>query len=386
MTRNHRLFAALLRWARSEIVLLAAGTAAVLSMAFVPPSPQYINYVDFRVLALLFCLMAVVSGLQSIGTFAVLGRRLIARARSVRWLCAALVMLCFFSSMLITNDVALITFVPFAVLVLTMTGQTRHTILVIVLQTVAANLGSMLTPVGNPQNLYLYSRYSLSAAVFFKATLPPVAISFLLLTAFCFLFKPSPIQVSFANDDTIASKRQLALYLGLFTLCLACVFHFLSWPVLLLLVIAGILLSNVTLFRRIDYSLLATFVCFFIFVGNLGQIEAVRNALAQAIAHRERWVAIVLSQVISNVPAAVLLSGFTDKVSELLVGVNLGGLGTPVASLASLISLKLYTRQNARQDVFINNPVHTGRYLLVFSAVNLLALAILSGLCLLLPS
>lgn len=346
---------------KSEAVLAAAAAAAVLSMIAVPPSGQYLGYLNYRVLTLLFCLMAVVGGMQKIGVFAYLGQKMIKGAHNTRFLCMSLVLLCFFSSMLITNDVTLLTFVPFTMLVLTLTGQTKNEIYVIVLQTVAANLGSMLTPVGNPQNLYLYTAYHFTPSSFFGLTLPVAGASLVLLALLSFGVRAEHIRVEFAGDVKIGSRRQMIVYLVLFALCLFCVFQILPYPALLILIIAAIFFTDKSLFRRVDYGLLATFVCFFIFVGNIERMDAVRTVLAGWIAGREMLAAVLLSQFISNVPAAVLLSGLTDKAGTLLLGVNIGGLGTLVASLASLISYKLYAKSEGAR---------TGRYLAVFSAVN----------------
>lgn len=353
---------------RSETVLIAAAAAAGITMIFVPPSRDYLGYINYRVLTLLFCLMAVVGGFQKIGMFAALGQKMVAGAHNTRLLCMALILLCFFSSMVITNDVALLTFVPFAILILTLTGQTKNMIYVIVLQTAAANLGSMLTPVGNPQNLYLYTAYHFTPLSFFRLTLPVTGASLLLLLILCFGVRAEHIHVRFTQDVKITNRRQLVIYIALFALCLLCVFQVLPYPILLILFIAALFFTDKSLFCRVDYGLLMTFVCFFIFVGNIERMEAVRKLIAGLIEGREKIAAVLLSQAISNVPAAVLLSGFTDKAGALLLGVNIGGLGTLVASLASLISYKLYLRSDGAR---------MGRYLAVFSAVNLGILLIL---------
>lgn len=346
---------------QTETVLLVAAAAAGITMFFVPPSAAYFGYINYRVLTLLFCLMAVVSGFQKIGLLALFGQKMVAGAHNTRLLCMALILLCFFSSMVITNDVALLTFVPFSILILKLTGQTKNTIYVIVLETVAANLGSMLTPVGNPQNLYLYTTYHFTPFQFFCLMLPVTGVSLLLLLVLCFGIRAEHIQVRFTQDVKIADRRQLIIYLILFGLCLFCVFQILPYPVLLILIVISLFFTDKLLFRRVDYGLLLTFVCFFIFVGNIGQMETIRSGISHFIEGREEFAAVLLSQVISNVPAAVLISGFTGQAEALLIGVNIGGLGTLVASLASLISFKLYARSEGAR---------MGRYLLVFSAVN----------------
>ncbi|MGI5958479.1 MAG: SLC13 family permease [Massiliimalia sp.] len=354
---------------RKEPVLCVSAVCAVISMFLVPPSAQYIEYIDFRVLALLFCLMAVIAGLQKCGVFAVLAQKLLEGKRQLRLLYLFLVLLPFFASMLITNDVALITFVPFAVMVLELVGKQEAMIPVIVLQTIGANLGSAATPVGNPQNLFLYEQYHLSAGQFFGAVIPVAVFSLIVLTGVClFWFSRQRLEISFPEQQHITSMKNVTVFFVLFLLCLLCVFRILPYGVLLLLVCAGLLLADRGIFRDVDYGLLATFVCFFIFAGNMGNLTPVRTVLESWMNETALYTSAAASQVISNVPAAVLLSGFTDHWKELLLGVNIGGLGTPIASLASLISFRLYMKtQGAR----------SGKYLLFFTQANLLGLLLL---------
>ena len=268
-----------LRHIKGEAVLVIAAAAALISMIFVPPSAAYASYLDLRVLVLLFCLMAVVAGFGSCGLFHVLAQRLLEGKRRMKLLSLALVLLPFLCSMLITNDVALLTFVPFTALVLSLIGRQRHLIWIVVLQTVAANLGSMATPVGNPQNLFLYARFQMTPAAFFAVTLPLTLLSLALLALAALRVREETLEVRFAAPAALRFPRLLAGFAVLFGLCLLSVFHVLHYGVLLAVVVGFLLLFRRELFRRVDYSLLATFVCFFIFAGNLGRIEPVRAAL-----------------------------------------------------------------------------------------------------------
>ena len=353
---------------RREPVLLIAALAALTSCFFVPPDAAYLGYIDFRTLALLYCLMTVVAGLRQAGLFAHLAHRLCEKLSDVRAIGLLLVLLSFFSAMLITNDVALLTFVPFAVVVLGLADRRRDLIRIVVLQTVAANLGSMLTPVGNPQNLYLYSYYDLGIADFFAATLPFWLLSFALASLACLSLGGERVTV-FLGEEPGVDRRALILHGALFALCLLVVLRVLSWPVMLGLLVAVLLVFDRKLLLRADFMLLLTFVAFFVFSGNLARVEAVDRLLRRLLAGREYLVSLLASQLISNVPAALLLSGFTDRARELLLGVNIGGLGTPIASLASLISLKLYSH---------SEHAHTGRFLAEFTVFNLLFLTLLS--------
>ena len=353
---------------KKEPVLAISALAAAVSCFFVPPDAGYLGYIDFRTLALLYALMTVVAGLRKAGVFAALAHTLCRHAKNVRSIGIILVSLCFFSSMLITNDVALLTFVPFAVVVLGLAGRGQELIRVVVLQTVAANLGSMLTPVGNPQNLYLYSRFELSIGDFLSATLPVWAFSLALVLICCFTLPNAGFSAAL-DDKPAVDRRSLGVYLTLFAVCLLTVLRVLSWPAMLAMVILIVLVFDRPTLREADFMLLLTFAAFFVFAGNLARIEAVDSLLRKLLSGREYWTALLTSQVISNVPAALLLSGFTDKAKALLLGANIGGLGTPIASLASLISLKLYSRSDGAR---------TGRFLLEFTVVNVILLLVLS--------
>lgn len=378
---------------QKETVCCIAFLLAVISIFFVSPSKNYISYIDFRVLALLFCLMAVVRGFSSIGVFTRLGTMLLTHVHSLRMLSALFIFLCFFFSMLITNDVALITFVPFTILVLSMAEQKKFLIPVIVLETIAANLGSMLTPLGNPQNLYLYTISGLSIGAFVRIMLPYSFVSAILLLIFI-LFLPkdtvstttaantanSTNTVTVSNTSNViceavkARKNPRILftsYLILFLLCLLTVLHILPYQIMFLLVLTGFLLLDYRVLKDVDYFLLLTFLCFFIFIGNMKQISLVHELISKLLVHHEVLMGIGASQIISNVPAAILLSGFTDDYSALLIGVNLGGLGTLIASLASLISFKFYTNTDGSNKK---------RYLGIFTLYNAIFLVILFGL------
>ena len=353
---------------KKETVLLVAALCAVVTMFLVPPDGEYIAYIDLRVLCLLLSLMAVVAGFQACGAFKWLTYRLLSGGVGGRALGLILVMLPFFSSMLVTNDVALLVFVPFTVLLLMQTGCTGAIIPILVLQTVAANLGSMATPVGNPQNLFIYAAYELGAGEFFGVTLPLAAISLVCVAAASLPILPKKLPDMNIEKAEITSNAKLGIYALLFVLCLLTVFRVVHFGICTAVVIIAVALLDRKILRELDYALLATFVCFFIVSGNLGRIDAVRNFLGGLLGKNAVLTAIGTSQIISNVPAAVLLSAFTDNWKALLQGVNIGGLGTPIASLASLITLKLYMREKGAR---------AGRFILVFLAANIIGLAIL---------
>ena len=355
---------------QKETVLCIAALCAVATMFLVPPDGEYLHYIDWRVLCLLLCLMAVVAGFKSLGAFDWLTYQLLRRIKSGRVLGVTLVLLPFFCSMLVTNDVALIVFVPFTLALLSGLGCEKAMVPVVVLQTVAANLGSMATPVGNPQNLYLYAAYSLSAGEFFSVVLPLTAVSLAALTAASVPVLPRTLPEQSLREERITSAGKMGLYAALFVLCLLTVFRVVPYPVTTAVVVAALFLADRKLLKEIDFMLLLTFVCFFVVSENLGRVEAVREFLQSLLSGSTLLTAVGASQVISNVPAAVLLSAFTEDWRALLAGVNIGGLGTPIASLASLITLKLYIRWPGAK---------VGRFMVVFTAANLLGLALLLG-------
>ena len=357
---------------KKETVLCIAALCAVATMFLVPPDAEYLHYIDFRVLCLLLCLMTVVAGFKSVGAFQWLTYQLLSRIHNGRILSITLVLLPFFCSMLVTNDVALLVFIPFTLALLNQLGCTRQTVMIIVLQTIAANLGSMATPVGNPQNLYLYAAYNMSAADFFSVTLPLTAVSFLALTAASYPPLPKKLPEQELTEVSISSIKNMIVYTALFVLSLLTVFRVIPYPVTTAVTVVVLLLTDRKLLKEIDFMLLITFVCFFIVSENLGRDENVRGFLQSLLSRSTLLTAVGTSQIISNVPAAVLLSGFTNQWADMLAGVNVGGLGTPIASLASLITLKLYI---AWPEAKI------GKFMIIFTAANLIGLVIMLSFC-----
>ena len=363
---------------KNETVLCVSFLLAVLSAFVIKPDMLYLTYPDYRTIALLFCLMIIVAGFQSLGIFRMLGHFLITRAGSIRGLSVVMILLCFFSSMVITNDVTLITFVPFTILVLRMSGRVERILKLVVLETIAANLGSMATPIGNPQNLYLYSISDLTAGEFMQAVLPYAGLSLILLVIVVFVGKDEPLlDVSVKDEPEKRAEKKAGRVLGqavplliLLILCLLVVFRILPYQPVLICVILVILVIKRKLYLSVDYFLLLTFLCFFVFIGNMKRIPQVSEFLVSAVQGRDLLAGILTSQIISNVPAAILLSGFSSDYSALLTGVNLGGLGTLIASLASLISFKFFVKEYPDKKV---------AFLKVFTIWNLLFLLVLAA-------
>lgn len=385
---------------KSEAVLSAAWFLAVISMIAVPPSAAYLEYIDYRSLGILWSLMVIMKMFQTNGVFEYIGQKLLKKTGKLWQLIAVLVFLCFFLSMFITNDVALITFVPFAVLMLKKSGRADLMIPVIVLQTIAANLGSMMTPVGNPQNLYLYGLAGMPLNEFLLLMLPYTAAAFVMLCVGIFLLgrkgempkagtsgaaaagsavvgKTAEIGGTLEAGDPAETEPQmtrpgvLVIYLGLFVAALLVVARIIPYTVLAAVVLIVTLAADRKIIGKADYALLLTFIGFFIFIGNVGNIPAVSEGLKKVVDGHELLAGVAASQVISNVPAALLLSGFTNCYSELILGVNFGGLGTLIASMASLISYKLYAAEEGAK---------TGKYLMSFTWMNVVFLLVLLAL------
>ncbi len=358
------------RFMKRETVLTVALVLAVISCFFVPPSADYLSYINFRVLILLFCLMTIVAGMVRVGAFEVLCQVLGRNIKSTRGMYLLLTVLCFFMSMFLTNDVTLITVVPFTFMLLDETGMQDGTMLILILETLAANLGSMLTPFGNPQNLFLYTKYDIGAAEFISIMLPYTATALIMLVGQIMLLKNKSLEMHDEGITAITDKRRFFVYLILFVLAVLSVTRIIDYRILFCCTLAVTALLDRKLFVQVDYSLLLTFVFFFIFVGNMGKIKAVSEALRSVLSGRVIGVSVLASQFISNVPAALLLSDFTDDYKGLMIGTDIGGLGTLIASMASLISYKFFAeRYNGEK----------GRYILKFTFWNAVYLAVLSA-------
>lgn len=363
------------QWLKDETLLIITFILAIASSFIVAPSLGYLNYIDWDTLALLLALMIVMAGFKALGFFSKLGQLLLSKVKSQRAIEAVLVMACFFSSMIITNDVALITFVPFAIETLNMAGMKDKLLPVVVLQTIAANLGSMVTPIGNPQNIYLYFQSGFSALEFLSITLPYAVVSFGLLMFFIHAKKDKPLNLSTEKDDKkeaamlqdSTSKKKFLFYSLMFLLCLLSLTRLFSVCIVAVLVVSLTLILDKKILADVDYSLLLTFVNFFIFVGNMQHIPMLSEAIIKMLSGNELLATIGISQIISNVPAVLLLTGFTKSWKLLIVGSNLGGLGTMIASMASLISYKYVAKERPNQKL---------KYLTIFTVANVIFLSV----------
>lgn len=357
---------------KQEMILIVACVLAMISMFFVTPDKGYLEYIDFRTLGILFSLMALMAGFQSMGVFEEISRKLLNKVQNIRQLVVTLTLLCFFFSMVITNDVALITFVPFTFVLFDMLGEKsekKWLIPVVILQTIAANLGSMLTPIGNPQNLYLYGKSGMAFEKFILLMLPYTVLSLakLLISSFAIgSFGNKKIDVNLTAKNKEKNTRKVIMYVALFCICILAVLRIISVSIAFAVTLCAIMIFDRKVLKKVDYSLLLTFVGFFIFIGNMGRLPMFSSLLQKYISGNEVITAVLTSQVVSNVPAALLLSNFTDNLPALIVGTNIGGLGTLIASMASLISYKFIAQKK---------NVSKGKYLLFFTIANIIFLA-----------
>lgn len=356
---------------RTNAVMLIALLAALITSVIVPPDREYVGYFDFRTLSCLFAVLAVVCALKNVRFFYTIAEKIVKNFKNVRLAALALVYITFIGSMLIANDMALLTFLPLGYFVLISAKKEKYMCVVFILQNIAANLGGMLTPFGNPQNLYLYSKFGIPDGEFVLIMLPPFILAIAMITLCVFIFiKPEPIE--FSGVEKKLPIIRVTVYLLLFTFAILCVFRFIPYWWSLIVILPVIFIFDRDSLLKVDYGLLLTFVFFFIFSGNMSRIDAVRDIFSFLLNKSTLAVSALSCQLISNVPSAILLSQFTENYKELLLGVNIGGCGTIISSLASLITFREYCD---------HNPSGGGKYLLVFSAFNFTFLAIMLGFC-----
>lgn len=347
-------------FAKKNAVMLIAFAAALITSLFVPVDKEYIGYFDFKTLSCLFCVLAVVCALKDINFFFVIARKIVHFFKTARMSILALVYITFIGSMLIANDMALLTFLPLGFLVLSSTGKQKYMAFTFIMQNIAANLGGMLTPFGNPQNLYLYTKFNIPNGEFMGIMAPPFILSVVLITLCCIIFvKNEPLMIS--DEKIELNGKRTALYLALFALAIAIVFRGIPYWIGLIIIPAVLFFADRHALESVDYPLLFTFVFFFIFAGNMARMDAVRSFFSALLSKNTLLFSALSCQCISNVPSAILLSQFTGNYAELLIGVNVGGVGTLIASLASLITFREYVK---------HDPKSIRRYIAEFSAFN----------------
>jgi len=369
--RVHELLVSVLHFFRSNVVLTIALIAAGISAILVPPDAAYAGYFDYKTLTCLFTTLSVICALRNIHFFTTIAQKIVRMAGNLRMTVLSLVYITFIGSMLIANDMALLTFLPLGYFALSSTKKDKYMAPTFILQNIAANLGGMLTPFGNPQNLYLYEKFSIPNGEFMSIMLIPFAVAVALITVCCLFFPKEQLTMGEKVDGKLPPKKT-ALYLVLFAATILIVFRVIPYAVGLIVIPAVLMFADRDALRQVDYPLLLTFVAFFIFAGNMSRIDAVNNLFSGLLGKNTLLTSVASCQVISNVPSAILLSQFTDNYRALLMGVNIGGAGTLIASLASLITFNEYNR---------HYPHLTAKYVGLFSAFNFGFLIVLTVLC-----
>lgn len=363
-----------INFVKKNTVMVIALIAAVVTAFIVPPDAQYLSYFDYKTLACLFSVLAVVCALKNVRFFYILACNIVKKFRNVRLCVVVLVWVTFIGSMLIANDMALLTFLPLGYYVLHMADKERYMAFTFIMQNIAANLGGMLTPFGNPQNLYLYSKFNIPIGEFTLIMLPPFLLAVALITVCCVIFvKPEPIELK--DDPDKIDRKRTAAYLFLFAIAIIIVFNFIPYWIGMIFITLTLVVMDRKALAAVDYPLLLTFVFFFIFAGNMARIDEIKDFFSLVLQINTLLFSVISCQFISNVPSAILLSQFTSDYHSLLLGVNIGGVGTLIASLASLITLRQYNTLN---------PGKSGRYVAEFSAFNFSFLIVLTAFCMLL--
>ena len=358
---------------KTNAVVLIAALAAIVTSFIVPPDKEYLGYFDFKTLTCLFCVLAVVCALRNIRFFYTMAKAVIRKFKNAKLTILALVYITFIGSMLIANDMALLTFLPLGYFVLHTTGKEKYMAFTYIMQNIAANLGGMLTPFGNPQNLYLYTKFGIPDAEFVSIMFPPFIVAISLITVLCLIFvKSEPLEIE--EKAAELPMARVAIYLVLFALSILIVFRTIPFVIGLIVIPVSLLFLDREALKQVDYGLLLTFVFFFIFSGNMARIDVVRTFFSSLLEMNTLIFSALSCQVISNVPSAILLSQFTLNYRDLLLGVNIGGVGTLIASLASLITFKQYSK---------DQPGNTLRYIIKFTVFNFLFFGVLVGVCLL---
>lgn len=364
-----KFFEKVLPFVKKNAVMFIALLAAIITSIIIPIDKEYLGYFDYKTLTCLFCVLAVVCALKNINFFYILARKVVQLFKTARMSVLALIYITFIGSMLIANDMALLTFLPLGYFVLSTTGKEKYMAFTFIMQNISANLGGMLTPFGNPQNLFLYSKYEIPNLEFVRIMAPPFILSVVLITICCIIFvKPEPLSLS--GEKIVLPIKRTILYLLLFALAIVIVFRGIPYWIGLIIIPPILLIADRKALKMVDYGLLFTFVFFFIFAGNMARVDLVRNVFSFLLNKSTLLFSVISCQCISNVPSAILLSQFTDNYADLLVGVNIGGVGTLISSLASLITYREYVK---------HNPGKSGYYIGRFSLFNFSFLFILTG-------
>ncbi len=359
----HRLF--IKKWIKAEILFCVTFSLAVATtIVFSFDTKKLIgavSFIDFRLLSLMLCLMLIMQGFIKIGVFNVLSQKILSKIQTTRLLSITLILICFFTATFFTNSVALISFIPFTILVYSAVGWKQKLVYVVALETIAANLGGMLTPIGNSQNLFLFSNFDITLASFLLITVPLGVLGLAVVILVCCVLPSRNLKLNFPQKQVISSKLKLAIYSGMFLTFILVVLRVLPWQYIALIIVGYFLVLETKSMLTVDWFLIFTIACFFIISYNLQQSQVLQVFLKTVVLDNEFIISVILSQFISNMPTAILISSFTDNIKAVLIATNIASFGTLVASLGNLVAYKLFAK---------SQPSGALKYLKIFSILN----------------
>lgn len=350
-------------------LLVISALAALVTMFFVPPSAEYLSYFNWHTLACLFSILAVIAAIDSSGLLEYVAHSLVEHVNSTRALVIALVLVTLCCSMVLSNDMTLVTVLPLAVVLLKSVNREAEIPFAFIVITLTANLGGMLLPFGNPHNLYLYSVFGVDFGDFVATMAPPLILSVALILVRCCFVKKA--EFHYKKPESIRlSKPRVAIYTVLFALCIAMTVDAVPYLMGMVAIVVVLAITDRRVFAKTDYALVLTFVCFFIFSGNIAQIPAISQLFSDVLATCGAFVtSLISSQVISNVPSAILISHFSNDWAGIALGTNVGAVGTPISSLATLITLRQYQKSGLGNN---------GKFIARFEVYNFAFLIIVS--------
>ncbi len=337
-----------LEFFKTNFIFTVAIIAALISCFFVPIDKEYLGYFDIDTIACITLLLLVIAGFSNIQFFQKVARWLVKKFKNTRSIIMCLIFVTYVSALVNANDMSLLTFLPLAYIVLKYTDNLKYVAFTFIMQNIASNLGGMITPIGNPQNLYIYSFYDMNLLEFFKIMAIPTLIALVLIVVVCMFVKKEPLKFE-DSEETKFNVTKAIIYGVLFCITIAVVLGFIPWWIASIIILITMAICDIKTYLKVDYTIPLTFVAFFIFSGNLSRIPAVINLMESFINEYTFITAYISCQFISNVPTAVLLSKFTTNYPHLLVSVNVASLGIIFSSLSGVISLKEYIKVSKKE-------------------------------------
>ncbi len=332
-----------LKFFKNNIIFTIVVVIAAISCFFVPFDKGYLDYFEWNTLACIFLLLLIIAGFANIQFFEKVARIIVKRFKNTRSVIMCLIFVTYVSALINANDMSLLTFLPLAYIVLKYTNNQRYIAFTFIMQNIASNLGGMLVPTGNPQNLYIFSFYKMSLWEFLKIMALPTLMALVLIVIVCMFVKKEPLTYVDNTNNKLNVKKSI-IYGVLYLITLLVVLRVIPWWIAMIVIVIAMAICDWKSFLMVDYTVPLTFVCFFIFSGNMARIPAITNLMESFVDKYTYLTAYISCNLISNVPTAVLLSKFTNNYAHLLVSVNVASLGIIFSSLSGVIALKEYTK------------------------------------------